>query len=635
MTTTYLDRLKRCLEILAAKRTPQQKAEDARLLKEKGQKQEEKLKQRREKEGRSDTKVVKDKKPDKKIEKIAEDIKNLKNPCLFFVNSNITSMEDDDSKDVRDKAKALFQKFLTDDDHKEALENSYNLLNLKNEGVHVWIGEHKDCSELSSACFSVGDPNEDIPGGLECSLVELNRKDLTKPNPFKNIKIAFDPDKDTHVDTSKRLKGIEKNESEIRSRLIDAWKPIEDILVKQPKTDAAEEKKDKKEQETEEQPEDIKKEADENKEDKDEEADNKDEEEKGNEDKDEETTDEEYEHHINPGSFRSIKDPWILILDPRRHKADFQAFVGPDESGEPKKASVILPKAQLLLVSKKLKMENEGVRIYFLAGKDAHAIKAELQKGNEEIAVLGPFDKSLLDRDEPFTGLKIDNKSVDPALINEMNRTWMDATSSSSGNPISAIQANTSIPLDYFRFLNRKQRPIELYLGGHPRNAGSEGTVYVLASVQESKTFLKIIKRFKMPSLFYERMSANSDIDAEFKMVDPEKYMPANVLILKSDKFDPKAIVEANDNTKKVLDKPNVTQLDMLHAFAKRRLGSRIQTPGTYIKGKYLIGTHVVQFNQDMTTCFVWGSLLQHVKIDPKDVLEQLPFVKDVITSYL
>jgi len=186
------------------------------------------------------------------------------------------------------------------------------------------------------------------------------------------------------------------------------------------------------------------------------------------------------------------------------------------------------------------------------------------------------------------------------------------------------------------------------------------------------------MKKFKMPTLFYERMSSNSDIDAEFKTSDPEELKPANALVLTAqESFDPKANVEITEDNKELvefikgastaktkyddlitkknaekdqekikkldeeieklkeeLEKLKVTQLDLLHAFAKIKLGNKSK-PGTFIKGKYSIGTHIVQFNASMTTCFLWGSITNHVTIKPDEVLKQLPFVKDVNTSYL
>ena len=249
-----------------------------------------------------------------------------------------------------------------------------------------------------------------------------------------------------------------------------------------------------------------------------------------------------------------------------------------------------------------------------------------------------------------------------------------------------AIQANTYVPLEFFRFLNKKQRPVQFYIGGRPQGAGYNNTIYVLATEHESEVFINLIRKFKMPSLFYERMSSNSDIDAGFKTHDPEELIPANVLVLIGNgPFNPKEVVEPTEDNKKLLalvakdakktqmqlaeliklrdaaqqdekkdpgsakdkikkieqeiaalkDEAGVTQLALLHGFAREKLGNKTKNPGAFLKGKYTIGTHVVQFNADMTICFIWGSYTQHMKVDPKETLKQLPFVKQVITSYL
>jgi len=330
------------------------------------------------------------------------------------------------------------------------------------------------------------------------------------------------------------------------------------------------------------------------------------------------------------GKLRSLQDPHIFILDPRKKPVEYSDFLGPDKPGETEKASKILPEAIKFLESKQLKNETRPVIVYFLSGKMARDLKTELK--NRETSkpfcpAFGKIDRALFEEENPFTGLVIEGINIDKRLTDEMNRVLMDATSEVSGNPIPVVQANNYVPINFFRLMNKKQRKIELYIGGRPEGAGYDNTIYVKAENEtEANKFISVMKKFKMPSLFYERMSSNSDVDAPFKTVDPEEVVPSNVLILMAQtKFEPKAKDE----------KFKINQLTLLHKFAQDELGNKMKNPGTFVNGRYSIGTHLAQFNANMTVCFLWGSHTQHVTIDPKEVLEKLSFVKQVITSYL
>jgi hypothetical protein len=354
---------------------------------------------------------------------------------------------------------------------------------------------------------------------------------------------------------------------------------------------------------------------------------------------------------------------------------DYLAFLGPDEVGSKQtKASKVLPKAIKFYVAKHPKLkapEGEPLIVYFLNAKEAADIKIELKRESPPHFILASFDKELFDKDEPFEDLKLGDAAMEPTLVNELNKLWLDATAQGSGNPVPAVQAGTMVPLDYFRLLNKKQRPVKMYIGNQPEGSGSEDTIYVLASEHEAEAFIKLVRAFKMPSLFYERMSANSDIDAGFKNIDPEELIPANVLILKAvDKFSPKEPVQVTEDNiellspqaaseakkiqeqieklkkedtpqaevkiKKLTDElqKHVNQLELLHSFARLKLGNRTQKAGSFVKS-VTIGTHIAQFNADMTICFLWGALTKHVTVDPKEVIKQLPFVRQVITGYL
>ena len=629
----YLDRL---AEILGAKRTPTKKRQDERTLKRLFEEKKAKDETRKEREGDkvteqdapkadditpTDTSKPDEKNADEKVIKNAvTKIQAMKNPAVFLLNINLTHM--DDSDEGKKVAKESYQDFVKDDAVSDILNSSVTLTTKK--GIQSWICDAAQLRDLKDTAFSynlVHFPDHNNQN----TVIE----DLTDEEPFKKLDID--------------LEGVE-NQSELRQMLHDAWKPIAEEIKKtsQPKQEKKEEKEEKNKEEDE-----VKEEPKEEKED----------EEPKQEKEDEDSDVPKAEHElniedapkINVGRFRSLQDPHIFILDPRGKVGGYSDFLGPDKPGETEKASKALSKAIKFLVSKKLgETVGEGktypVIVYFLSGKTANDLRTELTKIAPNY-VLGAIDKDLFDAEDPFTNLKVDGKEITtirdiPVLLGEMNKVWMESTSESSGNPMPAIQANTSIPLDFFRFVNKVQRPVQLYIGGHPEGVGYDGTIYVLTSEQESNNFIKLIRHFKLPSLFYDRMSANSDIDAAFKTMDPEEVTPANVLVLIGARaFNPKEIVKITDvgllkNIRKG-EQQKTTQLDALHMFAREKLGNITKNPGTFIKGKYMIGTHIAQFNADMTICFLWGSHTKHVKIDPKETLKRLPFVKQVITSYL
>lgn len=683
----FLDRL---AEILAAKRTPKEEREAKRTLKrlmEEKAAKDEMRKQRLEKKKPDQETEQKD--PEQELEQKKEEVPKtlkqdkqenqetkiktsvaklqaMKKPSLFLINSNVTTTSDDPKE-----GRIQYQAFLSGKDRDEDEANAPEILkfcvNLSNKGgIHSWICDAKYLQDLKESTHSYDLEHFPDEGNQVTTL------DLTQDEPF-NMKFAF-------------KEGIDVNPSELRKILNTEWSPIAKALAESGGIDKPEEETpETTPEETPETPEEVPEPTTEQE--GEEETDTtKDEKEDATEDDDIHVED----VRIKVGAFRSLKDPYIFILDPRKKTAEYSDFLGPDKEGETKKASEVLPKALKLVVSRKLKSTPEGypVIVYFMSRARAAELLNELKQRESRPFVIGPapVSKDIFEKEEPFTKLKAGDVTIDENLVTEMNKAWMDATSEGSGNPVPAIQASDYVPMDFFRFLDKKQRQIQLYLGDRPEGAGFEGNIYVLASEQEATNFIRIIRKFKMPSLFYERMSANSDIDAGFKTTDPEEVTPANVLVLIGDgPFNPKelvAITEDNSDLvpttnikeqiiklkqqvhnaqtklklkkdekekekelenikameKNIVDleaKLKITQLNLLHLFAKERLGNKTKNVGTFIRGKYTIGTHVAQFNADMTICFLWGSHTQHVKIDPKETLKQLPFVKEVITKYL
>jgi hypothetical protein len=635
----FLDRLNSLLEILAAKRTPEQEKKDQDLLQRLMKEDEEKKAKKRTEKGQQPQQYRKEAKP-KKEKKSTEDIvpklESLGKPvCVVLLNTKASKTEDG------------YQQFLSDKNEiYQSIKNSIQFTKT-DDTVHSWLCSKADAKKFVDEADLLGIPHQTI---------ELPDEALIQPEPFKGIKIKLEEFEDV---------------GKLKLDLNAAWKPISEALASKnkeqeaPKQEAPKQEKEPTQQE------------------KTPPAEPEEEAAPPEETEDTEPTDDDADvgdaQRINVGKFRSLKNPYIFILDPRKRYAEYRNFISPDKEDEVQKASQVLPKAIKFLVSKKLKsQEGSPVVVYFLDGKQANDLKAELKKESRPHFILAEFDKSLFDQDEPFSDLKLGEVAVEQLLVDEMNKVWMEAASQSSGNPVPVVQANTLVPLNFFRLLNKVQRPVEMYIGNQPEGAGSEDTIYVLASEAEAEAFMKLVRKFKMPSNFYERMSANSDIDAEFKNIDPQNFTPANVLILTADgQFKPRQQVEitednkelaelAKEDTKEILDKissliekkkdkkikpdevkkldaeiaklqeeSKIDQLAMLHAYARLVLGSRIKKAGTFVKTKITIGTHIVNFNDNMTICFLWGSQVTHPKVNTADVVKQLPFVKTVVTSYL
>lgn len=638
-----LDRLANLLEILAAKRTPEEIEKDRLLQQKHMDKKKEKDDKRRAKTGQKPQQYRKEggKAAKEKPSAKAARIEGLGKPlCIFLLNTKASKTENGYSSFMKSEK----------DDVSQSIKNSISFTT--SDGVYSWLCSKADSVMLVDQAEFLGIPQQ---------VIELSDEILAEKEPFKGVKIKLD-----EVGDVGKLK-LDLNEAwkPLASAFAEKQKPKEDEKTKEEK--APEEKKDEVELDT------TKKE---------EEPESKTED---NVEKDEDTDFEMGDApKVNVGKFRSLKNPYFFMLDPRKRYAEYQNFIGPDnKDDEVKKASQVLPKAIKFLVSRKLKsQEGAPVVVYFLDGKQAQDIKMELKKESRPHYKLVEFDKTLFDTDEPFSNLKLGEEDIEKLLADELNKVWMEAASQSSGNPVPAVQANTLVPLDFFRLMSKKHRPIEMYIGNQPEGAGSEDTIYILAPETEAEAFMTLVRKFKMPSNFYERMSANSDIDTEFKDIDPEEFEPANVLILTADgQFQPKKVVEptednrdlieaVNAESKEILDKiaeltkkkeeltkkgkakpeeikklddeikklqeeTKVTQLAILHAFARIRLGNRTKKAGTFVKSKVVIGTHIANFNADMSICFLWGSITKHVTLDPKEVVKQLPFVKTVVTSYL
>lgn len=652
----YLDRL---AEIIAAKRTKTQEKKDKTLLKRLMQEKAAKDDVRKAREETKKPEKVAPKKADPKVEKVEKEetpapekvkspekqaplstdsavvkLEKMKKPSLFLINANIL-MHNTDKK----AAQQAFQAFLKDKDVdedaggtgisiKEILNQSISLSN--KDGFHAWICDGQFLQPLGHVAFA--NELEHFPNKNQVTTIF----DVADPKPFKMMPLGD-------------LEGVTV-QSELRRTLHEAWSPIAaEMAAKKEKEPEAKEEKEtppEKAPETEETEPTEEEQTDEDTTDEEEEE----------EEEDQDVSDEDLDKSLATGrsptidNLRSLRDPYVFALDPRARLDAYVNFVGPDKPGETPKASKVLPEAIRFLVSKKVQKEGHPLLVYFMSAALVNKLKVELKAVSKPNFYLNPIDKNIFNKDDPFFDfqLKQGSKVVsiqelggDP-LVLEMNKTLTGLKTKTSGNPMPAIQASSYIPVNFFRFLSKKQRPVELYIGDRPEGAGSEDSVYALTENDAEGThFVSMFLKFKMPTMFYDNFSNLNDIEAAFKDIDPEKITPANALILYAkDSFKPKEKVDISkdwiEKHKDLLgNKDGLTQLELLHNFARFKLGNPTVNPGTLVSSKRTIGTTVAQFNASMTVCFLWGSHSKHIAIDVDETLDQLPFVEKVITDYL
>jgi hypothetical protein len=572
--------------------------------------------------------------PEKGLSELKEDSKEsvlsklekISDPKLLLINSKVsdTQAEDDDDEQVADNRRLAYREFLSE--KKEVLKPCINLTN--DDDVHAWIvdaGLVKDLDE-GLRYHQVAGKFTDLPNDL-----------LAHDAPFEDIKVT--------------LKGVDKDM--LREDLSKLWVGI----VGEP-------------EEEEEQTTEVPDGEDKN----DQESPKVEDDQEGTKEDDESESLETLpdgevdDDSVNLAKIKKLKNPYLFVLSP----------INPDNYNEFVKNSKILPKLQkagtVFLESndkKKVGTTQKGISVSFVGENDVLALGVEIKK-YAPVFILGP----ILDKDEtvddffnqenPFSGLTLKGTKLDDKLIAELNAKWRRHTAESSGNTIPAVQINTMVPLNYLRMLSKDQRELQMYLGDRPTGAGMAGAAYILAKEAEATAYVNLMKKFKMPTLFYKHLYSESDIDPRFKKTSPEKYTPANVLILMGD-FKPndpaeitedtlalqglqnmKGVLEEDDGgheepksekklqkLKEQHDKVKFTQLDLLHSFAKKVLKNSTSNPGTYVKAQYYIGTTVAQFNADMSICFLWGAITQSASLNKAKVLKQLPFVDKLITSYL
>ncbi len=575
--------------------------------------------------------------PPVKVEKKPEDkepidykniynrLQGITNPILFIVNSTIlstsTSIVTEEEKLI---GKASYKEFITDKDMVvDILKASVKLFKTK-AGHHCWIVPRASVSDLTSrADFH----------GIVYTTVDLPSSLLQDADPFTQLNIS--------------LTGL--NANALKRKLVEKWAKIvpEENITKE--VEKVEEKKSTVKEKKVVKKSDLKTPS--------------------------LTT-------INKSKLSALKEFYILVLDPRKRYSEYTNFLDTQDNTDTDvldkdKASEVLPKSILFLKSSILSPEGMPILVYFIKSKDVSNLQKELRKESRPHFKLFKFYSNLLLQPSPFSDKSIEDVDLDTKLVQELNSKINSIVSESSGNPVPAIQISSSINLSFFRMLN--QDVIKYYIGG--KIGGTAGIVYILIDdEQRGRDFVRELRSLKMPSLFYESLTVNSDIDASFKTSEPVSLdLPYLLILYKNDGFNPTALVEIKKINKQTLEvlPPNAvdlikkikavekevknlkesevlqlkkvelkklkndfkqmkfTQITLLHAYARNVLKNSRINAGTLTTSGSVYGDLIVNFNADMKVCFMWGSFSKKVNVDVAKSLEQLPFVDKIDTSYL
>jgi len=251
----------------------------------------------------------------------------------------------------------------------------------------------------------------------------------------------------------------------------------------------------------------------------------------------------------------------------------------------------------------------------------------------------------FLSHDAPFDelvfGPEFKKLGVNEAKVKrELNQVIKQISSNSSQGQVSALRMMSEIPIDYVRFLNPDFSQREFYIGGNPPNAGTKGTRLVLCEEKESARFLKVMEFFKPMNTFFNDLYFVNDIDPDFKDYKPFKIVPARALLLEAKtKFEIDKEVEVEGGKVELLDgktgepiKP--TQFEFLKKFVEEKM-SNIAKQGNWKKARYYEGDNWIHLNRDHTKAILWGARTKSISLSKKDILDALPFVKNVNLTFL
>ena len=325
-------------------------------------------------------------------------------------------------------------------------------------------------------------------------------------------------------------------------------------------------------------------------------------------------------------ALKLMKDPYLLVLNPMIKPAEFKTAL--------ENASIQGILSQSIPFKEADSEPIHGTLVYFVRGMLAPKLKNELSLSGAHYSVT-PFANTLFRKVSPFDTLALDKEvgQLNAGMLRrELNAEWHKyRKEEATGLEIPALQMRNFNSINYARFLSLKQRPVEMYHGDTPKGAGSPDLMYFLASEAEANACRKVLVNLKLPVQFYTGLYVTPDIDTEFKSIEPKSFRPTNALILKGKgAFKPNEVVEKGEKGDE-----EITQLDMLHAFAEEMLKNKLKVQGSFVKQRHIIGTHVVHFNADMTFCIIWGSPTYHANLKESEIIEMLPFVEKALTKYL
>lgn len=193
----------------------------------------------------------------------------------------------------------------------------------------------------------------------------------------------------------------------------------------------------------------------------------------------------------------------------------------------------------------------------------------------------------------------------------------LQQSEASDAGGVAAIQMQTTIPLDYLRWLSKDNRPHEAYIGGEPDDAGRQGNMYVLCSETEANLLIKTAKDFKPPNSFFEDLHYVANIDSGFKKEEPKNVgKPSNCLLLSfEEKFD-------------------IQNIKKLHEVASKIAGKELK-PYNYVDGTIVKGDLVAHFSKDFMRCVLWlGTNPITVKPEQEKQLKDEFHVEDIDTTF-
>ena len=334
-------------------------------------------------------------------------------------------------------------------------------------------------------------------------------------------------------------------------------------------------------------------------------------------------------------AIRSIDNPYLVLVNFRNTDEEKSFF---------QKIQPMLTPSSAIVFYRGKKNDPELSQFYafIVAGSKQGDFTNRLGNLNNDTQA---FPEELLNHDASFDDLtfgpEFKKLGVNEKKVKrELNEVIRQMGVSNQGQ-VSALRMMSEIPIDYIRFLNSKHDQRQFYIGGNPPNAGTKGTRLVLCDEDESSMFLKVMGHFKPTNTFFNDLYFVNDIDPDFKDYKPFNIIPARALLLEAKtKFELDKEVEVEGGGKVELFDGNTgkpikpTQSEFLKRFVQENLFN-IAKQGSWKKARYYEGDNWIHLNRDHTKAILWGSRTKSISLSKNDILETLPFVKNVNLTFL